>query len=342
MGVSRDTNGGVAVRSFASHGSSLFLVFISEKFIKGVLELGAESWRRPNTTQRKLTLTAKSAKSDEIESVRDGQANMVDKTPLLSRGEVDSLVERITAEVLKGMEASFDKKINPVLKKLAKCSSMVTALDTWISKAESHFSDCEDAMTTHIAKFAKTESKLEAALEIIDDLENRGRRCNIRIIGLPEGSEGSNPMSFFKTWLPELLQLSFKGGAVKLDHCHRALTGRPLPRQRPRAVIIWLHNFQDKVQIMQAARKTQALSYNDTQIMTSEDFSAAVIKKRQEFFSVKQQLKERGIVFIMLYPAVLRIRHDGKERFFKEPKDAAAFLECLSQPEELSSPASDV
>ncbi len=76
--------------------------------------------------------------------------------------------------------------------------------------------------------------------------------------------------------------------------------------------------------------------------MTSEDFSAAVIKKRQEFYSVKQQLKERGIVFTMLYPAVLRIRHDRKERFFKQPKDAAAFLEHLSQPEEPSSLVSDV
>ncbi len=139
------------------------------------------------------------------------------------------MVERVTAEVLKGVEASFDKKIDPVPKKLAEWSCMVTALDTRISKAESRVSDCEDAMTTHIAKFAEVESKLEAASEKIDNLENRGRRCNIRIIGPPEGSEGSNPTSFFKTWLLEFLQLSFKGGTVKMDPCHHALTRRPLP-----------------------------------------------------------------------------------------------------------------
>lgn len=78
---------------------------------------------------------------------------------------------------------------------------------------------------------------------------------------------------------------------------------------------------------MQAARKAQALSYNGTSIMIFEDFSAAVVKKRQDFYSVKQQLKERGIVFTMLYhSAVLRIRYDGQERFFKQPKDVEAFL----------------
>lgn len=79
---------------------------------------------------------------------------------------------------------------------------------------------------------------------------------------------------------------------------------------------------------MQAARKAQALSYKGAQIMIFEDFSAAVVKKRQ-VYPVKQQLRERGIVFAMLYPAVLRIKHNGQERFFKNP---GTFLEKLSQP----------
>lgn len=83
------------------------------------------------------------------------------------------------------------------------------------------------------------------------------------------------------------------------------------PGQRPRAVIIKVNNFQDKVRVMQAAMKAQALSYNGTSIMIFEDFSAAVVKKRQDFYLAKQQLKERGIVYL-LYPAVLRIRYDGQ------------------------------
>lgn len=111
-----------------------------------------------------------------------------------------------------------------------------------------------------------------------------GQRCNIRIVRLLEASEGSNPASFFRTWLPDLLQLSFKGRTVKLDRCHHALARRPLPGQQLCAVIIWLHNFQDKVQIMQAARKAQALACNSAQIIIFEDFSAVIIRKWQEFY----------------------------------------------------------
>lgn len=283
----------------------------------------------PNT-QKKITLGAKSAASVETRSPNASQASL---QSFFGQDE-DSLVKKITTEVLKGVEASFDKKVDPVLKKLEECASRVVMLDKRVTEAECRISDSEDTLASHTTKLAEVEGKLEAALDKIDDLENRGRRCNIRIIGLPEGSEGSNPLSFFKTWLPELLQASFKGGSIKLDRCHRSLARRPQTGQRPRAVIVKFHNFQDKLRIMQAARKAQTLEYKGAKIMIFEDFSAAVVRKRQEFNQVKQQLKENGVEFAMLYPAILRIRDRGMEKFFKHPKEAAIYLGKIIRPEE--------
>ena len=45
----------------------------------------------------------------------------------MSQVETDSLVIRITTEVLKGVEASFSKKIDPVLMRLEACSSKLAA-----------------------------------------------------------------------------------------------------------------------------------------------------------------------------------------------------------------------
>lgn len=82
-------------------------------------------------TQRKLTLTAKATLSGEVKSPQNSQANMADNTsPLMSHVEADSMVERITTEVLKGMEASFDKTTDLALKKLEACSSKIATLDT--------------------------------------------------------------------------------------------------------------------------------------------------------------------------------------------------------------------
>ena len=82
--------------------------------------------------------------------------------------------------------------------------------------------------------------------EHIDDLDNRGRRCNIRIVGLPEGSEGSDSVKFLKKWVPKYLQMDTKAGRLKLDQAHRSLALKPSAGQRPRPLIVKFHNFTDK------------------------------------------------------------------------------------------------
>lgn len=63
----------------------------------------------------------------------------------VSQVETDSLLIRITNEVLKCVEVSFDKKIDPVLKRLEACSSKLAAFDTRLTKAEQCISESEDA-----------------------------------------------------------------------------------------------------------------------------------------------------------------------------------------------------
>lgn len=98
-----------------------------------------------------------------------------------------------------------------------------------MKKTEMRISTQEYFTAAHGAKCSEVELKLEAALDKIDDLENRSRQCNIRTFGLPEGREGANPVSFFKAWLPELVNVSLKGGAVKIDFCHWVLARLPSP-----------------------------------------------------------------------------------------------------------------
>lgn len=37
--------------------------------------------------------------------------------------------------------------------------------------------------------------------ERINDLEGRSRRCNIRVLGLPEGIEGPDPVGYMEAWV---------------------------------------------------------------------------------------------------------------------------------------------
>lgn len=38
----------------------------------------------------------------------------------------------------------------------------------------------------------------------MDDMENRLRRNNVRVLGLPERSKGSNPIAFLEKWIREI------------------------------------------------------------------------------------------------------------------------------------------
>uniref|UniRef100_A0A671QM50 L1 transposable element RRM domain-containing protein n=1 Tax=Sinocyclocheilus anshuiensis TaxID=1608454 RepID=A0A671QM50_9TELE len=231
---------------------------------------------------------------------------------LMNPIDMDALVKKITTEVLVGVEKALENKIDPVLEKLSAVATHVEQVENRVTEAETRISAVEDTVSRDNADLNEVKKKLDAALEKIDDLENRSRRCNIRIIGLPEGEEGTNPVSFLRTWLPNLLNTDFKNHQVKIERAHRVPSRLPTSGERPRALMVKLHNFQDKARILQAARTASQLVY-------------------------------KRIRFAMIYPATLRIglQHNGSEKFFKQPAEAESFLDGLPEPSTTTSPGTN-
>uniref|UniRef100_A0A3B4WX50 L1 transposable element RRM domain-containing protein n=1 Tax=Seriola lalandi dorsalis TaxID=1841481 RepID=A0A3B4WX50_SERLL len=164
------------------------------------------------------------------------------------------------------------------------------------------------------ARVRGLENQIQRMAELIDDLENRGRRKNLRVIGLPEDVEGTNPTKFFASWIPNLLELETKAGRVKIERAHRTLAPKPGPNQRPRPVLIRFHNFVDKQRVLDAARRKGIVKYQESSIMFFQDLSASILRKRKGFEDVKKRLRDIGAKYMMLYPATLKIIHDGEAR----------------------------
>lgn len=102
-----------------------------------------------------------------------------------------------------------------------------------MSDAERTVSNIEDNDTSSENKLRETEKLMWALAEKVDDLENRSGRENIRILGLKEGFEGSQPTVFFASWLPKVLQLDTVKGHFKIDRVHRSLGPQRGDRPRP-------------------------------------------------------------------------------------------------------------
>lgn len=84
-----------------------------------------------------------------------------------------------------------------------------------------------------------------------EDLENRNRRNNLRIYGLPESLEGEDPVSFFSSFLPKLLDMP-SSTSLCIQRAHRlgprpSLSASP---SRPRGVILLFLKFTDLLAVL--------------------------------------------------------------------------------------------
>uniref|UniRef100_A0A672LPS0 L1 transposable element RRM domain-containing protein n=1 Tax=Sinocyclocheilus grahami TaxID=75366 RepID=A0A672LPS0_SINGR len=196
-----------------------------------------------------------------------------------------------------------------------------------IMEAESRISQTEDKVAELHNKIAALEQTVQSLSERAEDAENRSRRDNTRIIGLKEGAEGRRPVEFFQTWLPKMMGIETKHGAVKIDLAHRTLG--LLKPNRTRPVLIKLHNFPDKAKILAAAKKKDHLTYEGSDIFISQDLSVKVREARWAYNDVCGELIQRGVRFVMRYPANLCFNFNGSDYSFQCAQDAQAFLSGL-------------
>lgn len=161
----------------------------------------------------------------------------------------------------------FGSKLDSVEKRLTEMNGSVTAVERRfadlqedivanakrLTEAESRIGSAEDDLNftkTQLADAVKRIAHLESKTE---GLENYGRRKNLRLVGLPEGAEKSQPMvEYIQHMLPLWLKLDASKSFV-LERAHRTLA-RPKPGQN-RAVIIRFLMFQDREFVFRSSKQ---------------------------------------------------------------------------------------
>ena len=216
---------------------------------------------------------------------------------------------------------AFSQKLDVITSKFEQNSERIT-------EAENRISRTEDIIVELETKLSDAEGKIDALTHRVDDQEARSRRDNIRILGVKEGTEGIDALSFFETWLPKVLNLETKKGRIRLDRCHRGL-GRP-KADSPRVVIIKLHNPSDKMKILTSYSKTKSLELDGAKISIRQDIPPSVVQQRRSFNIVCQQLIEKNIRFRMQFPATLRFSINKKEYSFNTADEARRVVETIT------------
>ncbi len=153
----------------------------------------------------------------------------------------------------------------------------------------------------------------------------------MRLVGLPEGAEGSDVAGFLRVnlskWIPSL-----KGRNIEIDRAHRVYDGRK-NSDRPHTLIFRVLRWHDRSEILKGARQAYPVkcTQDNVTLLSFPDFSPAIATRRKSLVPVLRMMTAFGLQPFLAYPAVIKLQHGGEQRSFDSPRKAEDFISSLSQ-----------
>lgn len=168
-------------------------------------------------------------------------------------------------------------------------------LNERVKAAENRVSAVEDQLPTMSKALQSNTQAITALLQKVDDLENRSRQNNVRIVGVLENAEGRNPVALFEDWLLKVVGKDALSSFFANERAHR-VPSRPLSPGAPtRHILIKLLHFRNRDSTLRAAREKKDLDINGHKVSFSPDFSTEIQKRRMQFSDIKQRLRDLHI-----------------------------------------------
>lgn len=117
-----------------------------------------------------------------------------------------------------------------------------------------------------------------------------------------------------------------------VERAHHLAAKPPPAGAPPRTFIAKLLNYRDRDTILHLTRERGNIPVGNVTVAVFPDFSAEVQKKRARFTEAKRLLQVRHLPYAMLFPAHLRVVHEGKAHFYEDPQAILSWLEQLDAP----------
>uniref|UniRef100_A0A8C5PY44 Uncharacterized protein n=1 Tax=Leptobrachium leishanense TaxID=445787 RepID=A0A8C5PY44_9ANUR len=200
-----------------------------------------------------------------------------------------------------------------------------------VEKGQKERSDQVEATTGHIAQHHHL---LTSLTRHIEDLENRGRRQNIRVRGLPEGEKTAEDLHHALLRLFNKVLGRPPDTPIDIERFHRALRPRGPPEAPPRDVICYLLHFSLKEDIMRLARDTPRLVLDGALISLFNDVSQTTLQSRRALRPLTLALQQEGLQYRWLHPFGLQIRTQQGPVTVRSGEDLDGILRTLRLPED--------
>ncbi|KAI4829215.1 hypothetical protein KUCAC02_023274 [Chaenocephalus aceratus] len=241
-------------------------------------------------------------------------------------------METLQGTVADMLKAAIEKALNPIEKYLVENGNILWSLkeqadghakkfDTVFNKIDSiqvAMRKNEKETSTCIMEVTKMRRKL-------NELEDRSRMNNVRIVNLPTGVEGDDPRGYLQKmlpiWIPSIK--SPNNNPLEIDRAHRIFSNNT---SRSRTMVLKLLRYTDRQAILEGARKARPTLQDGTQLLFFADYSPGTTQERKEYKEIRTKLRQKGIDSFIIYPAIMKVNNKGTRMSFNSAEEARESL----------------
>lgn len=161
----------------------------------------------------------------------------------------------------------------------------------------------------------KCDKRMETLWTRVEDLENRSRRNNIRMVGLKEGKEETGKVAqYVESIISEGLGLS--GNEFEIECTYRSLAPMPNTNEPPRTIMVPFLCSSARDRVLQVAKEKRGIEWEGCKLSFFEYLTRELVVKRRAFNLVKRPLHELNVRHRLVYPATLIFTWKGPKKTF--------------------------
>ncbi|KAE8278203.1 hypothetical protein D5F01_LYC23720 [Larimichthys crocea] len=189
--------------------------------------------KQPTKGPQNNTANIATEKANDNDKEGEGEAN--DSVPSNS----------VILDAICSLKEDCAKQSNKMLDAINGIKAEVLSHSRRIGETEERISQAEEDLTTLQQKVGQLEETVEILRNKIQEQEDRGRRSNLRLIGLPEKTEGSDMCSFLENWLPKVFGDDLASTPV-IERAHRVGQLNSGRSSAPRPIVMKFLNYREQ------------------------------------------------------------------------------------------------
>lgn len=167
---------------------------------------------------------------------------------MLIKRAIGSEMESLQETVASRLKDSLEQALSPIEKHLAENGTIIKSLNEELEDHAEKFNTVFNRMDSIQANVRQSEKDSSTCLteltrlqKKINELEDRSRSNNVRLVNLPVGAEGENPRGYLQKMLPKwILSLKSSHSNLEVEKAHYIFSNNT---SGPRTMIFMIHDF---------------------------------------------------------------------------------------------------